>query len=323
MKILFVTSTRIGDAVLSTAILRYLIEKYPSASLSVACGPLPSSLFEPIPGVERVITIHKKAFSIHWISLWARTVTQSWDLIVDLRSSAIAFSLRAKSRKILRSDKKTSGLHRVKELASLFNLDAPPAPKLWVSNSMEEIGQKLIPNCSPIIGLGVTANWMPKVWPSKNFIELIQRLTREGNIFCGKRFAVFGATNERDIAMPVIQGLPDTECINLIGKASISSVTACIKRCSFFIGNDSGLMHIAAALGVPTIGLFGPSPAQRYGPWGEHCQSVVSSESYHTLNGKKDFDHRSSTNLMNGLSVDAVEKATCDLFDRIKGSASG
>ncbi len=323
MKILFITSTRIGDAVLSTALLDHLISKYPSASITVACGPLPSPLFASIPRVERVIKIDKKPFSGHWISLWLETVTTSWDLVVDLRSSALALALRSKSRKILRSKTNSHNLHRVAELGNLFELNPPPSPKLWVSNSMDEKVETLLSAGPPIIGLGVTANWLPKVWPSENFVSLIRRLTKTGQIFSDRRVAVFGTKEERDIADPVLSSLAGIECVDLVGKASIYTVAACLKKCSIFIGNDSGLMHMAAALGVPTVGLFGPSRAKRYGPWGKHCISVVSSESYDSLVGGDDFDHRNSENLMKGISVDAVESATLKLYKNIIGDSYG
>ena len=323
MKILFITSTRIGDAVLSTGLLHHLISKYPSALITVACGPLPSPLFASIPHVERVIKINKKPFSSHWISLWFETVTTSWDLVVDLRSSALALALRSKSRKILRSKRNSHDSHRVVELGNLFELNPPPSPKLWVSDSLDDKAEKLLSAGSPIIGLGVTANWMPKVWPSENFVSLIYRLTKNHPIFSGKRVAVFGTKEERHIADPVLRGLKGIECVDLVGKASIYTAAACLKKCSIFIGNDSGLMHIAAALGVPTVGLFGPSRAKRYGPWGKHCISVVSSESYDSLVGRKDFDHRNSVNLMKGLSIDAVANATLKLYEEIVGDSFG
>jgi len=323
MKILFITSTRIGDAVLSTGLLHHLISKYPSALITVACGPLPSPLFASIPRVERVIKINKKPFSSHWISLWFETVTTSWDLVVDLRSSALALALRSKSRKILRSKRNSYNSHRVVELGNLFELNPPPSPKLWVSDSLDDKAEKLLSAGPPIIGLGVTANWMPKVWPSENFVSLIRRLTKNHPIFSGKRVAVFGTKEERHIADPVLRGLKGIECVDLVGKASIYTAAACLKKCSIFIGNDSGLMHIAAALGVPTVGLFGPSRAKRYGPWGKHCISVVSSESYDSLVGRKDFDHRNSVNLMKGLSVNAVANATLKLYEEIVGDSFG
>jgi lipopolysaccharide export system permease protein len=61
MRILFITSTRIGDAVLSTGVLGHLIDRHPEARTTVVCGPAPASLFEALPNLERVIAITSAA----------------------------------------------------------------------------------------------------------------------------------------------------------------------------------------------------------------------------------------------------------------------
>ena len=63
-------------------------------------------------------------------------------------------------------------------------------------------------------------------------------------------------------------------CIDLTGKVDLLTAYACLRRARLFIGNDSGLMHIAAAAGAPTLGLFGPSDERRYAPWGDHAQAI-------------------------------------------------
>lgn len=314
MKILFVTSTRIGDAVLSTCLLSYLVGKHPGASFTVACGFLPAPLFESVPGVERVIPIDKKRFAGHWLSLWAGVVGTSWDLIVDLRASALAWTLRTPSRKVLRSSEERNTIHRVAELSMLFNLKTPVAPKLWLSKIAIDKAASIVPSGTPVIGLGVTANWLPKIWPAQNFISLVERLTSPGGLYPSARIAVFGTEQERGLAKPVLEGIVKNQCIDLVGQNDLPTVAACLSSCDLFVGNDSGLMHMAAAIGTPTVGLFGPSPAVRYGPWGDHCVAVESSESYGELVGMPDFDHRAPKNLMGGLSIHAVEQAAQDLL---------
>ena len=89
-----------------------------------------------------------------------------------------------------------------------------------------------------------------------------------------------------------------------------------------FIGNDSGLMHLAAASGIPTLGLFGPSPERHYGPWGAHAAVVRTVQSYEELIGAPDFDHRRSATLMDGLAVEAAVAAARDLWRRSEASAN-
>jgi ADP-heptose:LPS heptosyltransferase len=75
------------------------------------------------------------------------------------------------------------------------------------------------------------------------------------------------------MAQPVLAALPGA--IDLAGKVSLSEAAACLARMSLFIGNDSGLMHLAAAAGAPTLGLFGPSSANEYAPSGRRAGFVV------------------------------------------------
>src|SRR5579872_5291362 len=129
MDILFVTATRIGDAVLSTGLLACLIERHPGARVTVAAGPVAAPLFEAVPGLERIVTIRKRPLSAHWLALWGAVAARRWDVVVDLRGSALAWMLRARSRHVMA--KGSAGEHRVRQLARLFDLDPPPGPHLW------------------------------------------------------------------------------------------------------------------------------------------------------------------------------------------------
>src|ERR1700742_737152 len=86
-RILFVTATRIGDAVLSTGLLAHLIERYPDARVTIAAGPDAAPLFEAVPGIERLITVSKRPHSLHWLELYREVAFRRWSLVVDLRGS--------------------------------------------------------------------------------------------------------------------------------------------------------------------------------------------------------------------------------------------
>ncbi len=313
MNILFVTSTRIGDAVLSTGILSYLITRNPHASVTVGCGPLAAPLFQAAPCVDRVIPMTKRAFAGHWLSFWADVCTSSWDMVVDLRASALAWTVRARERRVLKSGPASRTIHRVAELGALLGLDPPPAPTLWFAEDAKAKALAVLPEGGPVIGFGATANWMPKIWPAERFAELARRLTAADAVMPDARVAVFGGPDERRIAQPLLDLLPPRRTIDLVGNLPLDVTAACLSRCRLFVGNDSGLMHMAAAGGVPTVGLFGPSPSTRYGPWGDHCAVASSDVSYEDIVGAADFDHRKTDNLMQNLPVDTVERVVLDL----------
>ena len=314
MKILFVSSTRIGDAVLSTGLLAHLAECYPDARFTIACGYLPAPIFAHVPGVERVITLHKRRFAGHWLGLWTRVVGHAWDLIVDLRGSALSWTVWSRERRVFRRSDST--LHRVEALGRLLELNKPPSPKIWWSTVEDAYAQKQMGKGEPVLGVGPTANWGAKIWPADRFIELVKRLTAPEGIYPNARIAVFGSAGEREIALPVLQSIPSERCIDLVGAADILTIAACLKRCKIFVGNDSGLMHIAAATGTRTLGLFGPSPTVHYAPWGAHCAVAQTDIPFIDLVRNPDFDHRNSGSLMDSLSVERVVAAAEDLCHR-------
>ena len=83
----------------------------------------------------------------------------------------------------------------------------------------------------------------------------------------------------------LFDNLPKDSFDDLVGVGDLSDVAHLLSRCDFFVGNDSGLMHMSAALGVPTLGLFGPSRIEHYAPWGPKCGYVRTKESYEEIVG--------------------------------------
>ncbi len=316
MNILFVSSTRIGDAVLSTGLLAHLSKCFPEARFTIACGPLPAPIFAHAPGVKRVIVLRKRPLAGHWLGLWGEVVGTAWDLIVDLRGSALSWTLWAKKRRVFRRAEST--LHRVESLGRFLALDEPPAPRIWWSATEEDFAAKNVGDGSPVLALGPTANWAAKIWPAERFTELLDRLTGAAGIFPDARIAVFGGAGERDIARPVLEAIPSERCIDLVGAVDILTAAACLNNCGLFVGNDSGLMHIAAATGIPTLGLFGPSQPLHYAPWGPNCAVAKTDIPYAALVGDPGFDHRTTGSLMTSLSVDRVVGAAEGLWRRTR-----
>jgi heptosyltransferase-3 len=316
MKLLFITATRVGDAVLSTGLLNHIIESNPGIRVTVACGPAAVSLFEAVPHVGRVISIEKKAYSLHWLNLWVKCIGNFWDVIIDLRNSSMYYALVGGKRYHMTGSKEP--IHRLLHLSKILGLENnPPEPKLWIGAQNEKSASKLIPEDEPILALGPTANWRAKTWRVENFVKLMQNLTGPDGILPGAKVAVFGHESERKMAEPLIDAIPEERRLDLVGRIDLLTVAACLKRSSIYIGNDSGLMHLAAATRVPTLGLFGPSKEEHYGPWGKHCAIVRTKQSYDTI-FPPGFDHLTSDTLMDGLSVAAVTQAATDLWQKTR-----
>lgn len=315
MRILFVTASRIGDAVLSTGLLAHLAETHPTARVTVACGAPAAGLFAPAPFVERVIPMVKKKRAGHWLDLWKQTAGSFWSLVVDLRGSAIGYVVPSLRRRVLKSSWEPK--HRLVHLASVLGLDRPLAPVLWNSPDQIAAAERLLPPDAPVLAVGPTANWGAKQWPAERFARVVERLTAPGGILPGARVAVFGAESERPAAQPLIDAIPEQSRVDLLGKVGLATVHACLKRASFYLGNDSGLMHIAAASGCPTLGLFGPSSEVFYGPFGPHCAAVRGPRSFEDICHAPDYDYRSQDCMMLDLTVERVAGAAEDLFRRV------
>lgn len=297
MRILFITATRIGDAVLSTGLIDYLQRTYPDARFTIACGEVAEGVFERMPRRETTLIVRKRRADLHWLLLWARTVGTWWDLVVDLRGSALSFFLPTRRRAIMRGGRRPG--HRLRHLAATLGLKAPQRPVSWINLSDQGRASELLPPQGPVLGIGPTANWAGKVWPAERFIELVQRLRTR---WPGMRVAVFAGPGEAEalMAQPVLDAFPDA--VNLVGRLTLPQAAACLARCTVFVGNDSGLMHLAAASRVPTLGLFGPTLASEYAPSGLQAAFVAAAGP----------DAQAP---MSELSIDDVEAAVLTLVE--------
>lgn len=274
-RILFITSTRIGDAILSTGLLKYLVDQHPQAHFTIATGEVAAPLFAAVPRLERVIIVRKQPYKRHWIWLWRQCAGTRWDQIIDLRRSAIGYLLRTQAYHRLPTD--SANLARVPYLASTLKLDPPAAPYLWIPTAAIEAAKQDTHQQHPLIVLAPIANWAPKQWPAERFVTLVDQLKQRCPKFANAHIAISAAAHERSDAISILTQISVQGHLvhDWIGKGLLE--TAALLQCAdLFVGNDSGLMHMAAAVGTPTIGLFGPTNVTQYAPWGAHCQSVVS-----------------------------------------------
>lgn len=273
MRILFISSTRIGDAVLSTGLLDHLMRAHPAARFTIVCGRVAEGVFRRMPQLERLIAVEKRRYSLHWLKIWRQVAATRWDLVVDLRASALAWLLWTRQRKIIQGGRRPG--HRLAHLAALLGVTPPPLPVIWTAPEDNARAAALLQEGQPWLVLGPTANWHRKVWPADRFAELALRLTAPDGALPGAGIAILGGPGdqERSLATPVLTALP--QALDLVGKLDLPEVAAVLVRAAIFIGNDSGLMHLAAAAGAPTLGLFGPTPSDEYGPAGPRARAVL------------------------------------------------
>lgn len=310
--ILFITATRIGDAVLSSGLIRRLADEIPEARFTIVAGPDAAPLFAHVPGLDRVIVFEKSKSGGHWLELWRKVRHIKWGLIVDLRGSGLSRFLSTKRRAIHR--KSAEPTHKVLEAARTLRIeDEPAAPHIFTDEDVEAYADELTRGTGPILALAPSANWIGKTWPVERFAQVAMRLLRDPySPMQGGRLMVLGGPGDTKAAS-ALRDVARKGFIDLAGKADLVTAHACLKRARLFIGNDSGAMHLSAAAGAPTIGLFGPSDERLYAPWGDHTRVVRGPRSFEQIRAVDPGFGQALCHMMD-LSVESVVSAAKDLL---------
>ena len=138
-----------------------------------------------------------------------------------------------------------------------------------------------------------------KRWPPARVAKVIERLTRERSGVC----VLVGAAGDRDAGRAIESALPtDVQAVNLIGQTDLRQLIGVLARCAAFVSNDSGAMHLAAALGVPVTAVFGPTDERVTAPLGNHDVLLHDVFCRPCMLRDCPIDHR----CMKGISADAV-----------------
>ena len=162
--------------------------------------------------------------------------------------------------------------HHLKQLSNLFGFDCSD---LTIHNSIKEIEKvnKAINNKFKYVVICPGGNWKPKLWPVKNFNKIIKIINKEFN---NVKFIITGSMSEKKYFYEnVIKDINKEMIINLMGE-SLTLTSAYMKKCNLFIGNDSGLMHVAVATDVPTFCISGPTDVKKTGPYGSDSYIIHS-----------------------------------------------
>jgi heptosyltransferase-2 len=167
------------------------------------------------------------------------------------------------------------------------------------------------------IGLAPGAAWGPsKRWPAKRFTSVAARLAERYGI----QPMFFGSEHDRPLVNKIVSAIPGG-AVNLAGAfRNLRHLVAAVSECKLMVTNDSGPMHIAAALGVPLVAIFGPTDEKRSGPWSIRGNAVVLSRNPECRPCYSPFCRVQGWPCMNGVKVSDVMKATERLLDGGKRS---
>lgn len=275
-RLLVITLSNIGDLVLTTPVLEALAAYFPGLLVDVLGDARSIELLRAAPYVGELFVRDKRA---GWLSQWQllrRLRRRRYELIVDLRTPFLPWLLRARQRRTNRtrtSVERHAVLDHYAVIRSLVQRDQPPPCRLYVAADAVAVANRMtcvLPG-TRWLAIAPGANWAGKKWPKEYFRDLLilARPHIDAVIVLGS------AADTADCAPLREAGLPMLETA---GATSLTVAAALLARACLFVGNDSGLGHVAAALGVPSLTLFGPGRPARYRPWGEQARVLLAPE---------------------------------------------
>jgi len=306
VKILFICSNLIGDTILSSGAIKHFIDQNKEAKLTFVVGPTAAPLLKNYHNIENIIIFKKRKFNLHWIDILLKTYRTKWDIVVDFRSSAISHILRNNKKYIF---KKHYNIHHIEQLNSSFGFNCS---NLFVPTSDDEknIVNKDLDSSFKHIVIFPGGNWPPKLWSADNYNVTMKLLLEK---FHKIKFILVGSIKEKNkFYNELIKGIKEDLIIDLFG-FNLTLTSAYMKKSDMFIGNDSGLMHVAVANKLRVISLFGPTDDKVYGPYGEDNIVIRTSESLEYFKSLKIDENKSYMNsILPEIVVQKCEKIIND-----------
>jgi len=289
VKILFICSNLIGDTILSSGAIKYFIDQNKEAKLTFVVGPTAAPLLKNYNNIENIIIFKKRKFNLHWFDIFQKTYNVKWDIVVDFRSSVISYLLRNNKKYIF---KKNHNIHHIEQLNSSFGFNCSNLLIPTSDDEKNKADEDLDSSFKHIV-IFPGGNWDPKLWSADNFNVTMKLLLEK---FHKIKFILVGSLKEKNkFYNEIIKGIKEDLIIDLFG-FNLTLTSAYMKKSDMFIGNDSGLMHLAVANKLRVISLFGPTDDNVYGPYGEGNIVVRTSESLEYFKSLKIDENKSYMN---------------------------
>ena len=292
MKILILKPSSLGDVVQALPVLRLIKQRFPHSQIYWWIESSLAPLLEGDPDLAGVIHFNRRRWAApsHWPELcrtirWMRE--QAFDWVIDLQSLA-----RSGAFAWLANGKFTIGMDEAREGARGFYDRIVPRPSFhthavdwylgvlpllgvpvhwsfqWLPlrpGPAETVRQQRSADGSRWIVLQPGARWVNKRWPTEYFADLVRQLAlAHKNV----RFAILGGQEDRSLGETIAKAGPQ-RCLDLTGKISLPEMVEWIRSCELMVTNDTGPMHVAAALRKPVVALFGPTEPRRTGPYAQ------------------------------------------------------
>jgi len=308
-RVLLFRLERIGDLLMARPAIDAVRESLPNARIDLVVGSWNHTLAGMLPGIDSVQTLDLRWLARGSGSATAANVTAAirrwrerrYDLAInfegDIRSHALMWSTGAKRRvgfdmagggSLLtdrvrfdpRSHVTTNCLRLVARACDRPEADPVRVPEpLLMPERVRAEGLRLLgdvpdgPNGRPrtLVGVHASAGRLVKQWAPASFSRVVLELAHRHDAI----IVLTGSEDDRSIVDEVKAGLPhDVSLIDLVGCLDLVQLASVFRRLQLVLSVDTGPMHVAAAVGTPVVGVFGPSDPQRWGPIGPATASV-------------------------------------------------
>ena len=304
--VLLIRPDHLGDMLFATPSFRILREALPQAKITLLAGPWSQAVVAGNPDVDELLICRfpgferqpKSSAAAPYLLLraTARDLAGRFDAALVLRFDhwwgawlAAAAGLprrigydRPETRPFLTDALPyQSERHEVEQNASLVAALAPAAAgragplrfaisgvaRAWAADWLRAGGAA---DGRQLVAIHPGAGAAVKQWPAAAWAEVAAHLTAE----FGARILLTGGEPERPLTAAIAADLPEPP-LDASGQTDFDQLAALLERCALALGSDSGPLHLAVAVGTPTVHLYGPVSATKFGPWGDPARHIV------------------------------------------------
>jgi len=287
-RILLIKPSSLGDIVHTMPVVAAFKRRWPSAHLTWLVKRQWAEIVQRIDGVDAVWPVDPTLVS--WVRQALALRARRFDLVVDLQGllrSALVTRMTGclqrvgfangregspwfYSRRVPVLTAEMHAVDRYLSVAAALNAPVDGAPQFRFRLMSQDVTalrdlfrRKDIDLDAPWVAMNVSARWPTKRWPAPSFAAVAAQLAARG---IGP-LVVIGGPDEREASQQV-RSLTACPVVDLTGETPIELLPALLSKACVLITNDSGPMHVAAAVGTPVVSIFGPTSAGRTGPYG-------------------------------------------------------
>ena len=271
-RILVFSFSFIGDAVLSTAVIQPLRKHFPDAHITFLVGPRAFDLLATDPNIDATRVYDNRGEHAGWkgrLRLIRTLRLEKFDLVINLRDSLTARCIGAEHWGMARGAGNRHAVTRYLEVLQRHSVNITNAHPLVALTEAERtaahnfLAEGGLKSERLRIGIHPGGNWEYKLWGGQNYADVASILAEK----LDATILLFAGPNERALQAQVAE-MMDVPPI-LVKTDDLRHLAALISVCDVYIGNDTGPMHIAPAVGTPVVALFGSTNHIRSGPYGD------------------------------------------------------